>query len=179
MKKIIKYLLIVLASLVALILFIALFVKKEYAVERSIVIDLPKNDVYDYVKYLKNQEYYSVWSKIDPSMKKEYRGTDGTTGFVSAWESQVKEAGKGEQEIVKIKEGERIDYIIRFLKPMKSTDNAYLALSSVNDSTTEVTWGFYGKIKYPMNTMLLFMNMDKMIGKDLEGGLKNLQEVIK
>jgi hypothetical protein len=28
---------------------------------------------------------------------------------------------------------------------------------------------------YPMNTMLLFMNMDGMLGKDLEGGLTNLK----
>jgi hypothetical protein len=31
---------------------------------------------------------------------------------------------------------------------------------------------------YPMNLMLLCMNMDKMIGKDLETGLTNLKGVL-
>ncbi len=47
-------------------------------------------------------------------MKTEYRGTDGTVGFVSAWDSPVRDAGKGEQEITKIDDGKRIDYELRF-----------------------------------------------------------------
>lgn len=111
-------------------------------------------------------------------MRVDYRGTDGTVGFVSAWDSPVKEAGKGEQEIIKMDEGKRIDYEIRFMEPMKSTDNAFLTLESVNDSSTNVTWGVFGKMKYPMNGMLLFMDMDAMLGKDLEGGLQNLKAII-
>ena len=152
--------------------------KKEYSVERSISLSKPRQEVFDYVKYLKNQNEFSVWAKIDPDMKMEYRGTDASVGFVSAWDSPVKEAGKGEQEIIRIDEGKRIDYEIRFLKPMKSTDNAFLAFESENENTTKVTWGFYGKMKFPMNVMLLIMDMDKMLGKDLEGGLSNLKGIL-
>ncbi len=175
MKTIAKYLALTLGGVIVLALIVALFAKKEYTVERTISINLPKQDVFDYVKYLKNQDTYSVWSKIDPQMKKDFRGTDATVGFVSAWDSPVKKAGKGEQEIVKITNGERIDYVLRFYEPMKSTDNAYLQLNSKGESATDVTWGFFGKIKYPVNLMLLFMNMDSMLGKDLEGGLQNLK----
>jgi len=178
MKKFFKVTGLILLSLVAIILLIAAFVKKDYAVERSITLNMPKQVVYDYVKYLKNQNTFSVWAKIDPTMKVEYRGTDGTVGFVSAWDSPVKQAGKGEQEITKMEEGKRIDYEIRFLEPMKSTDYAYIVFDSVNDSTTNVAWGFFGKMKYPMNTMLLFMDMDKMLGKDLDGGLHNLKAIL-
>ena len=175
MRKALKIILIVIAIIVAIPLITALFVKKEYQVERSITIDQPKQLVFDYVKYLKNQNEYSVWSKIDPNMKTEFRGTDGTVGFVSAWDSPVKQAGKGEQEIIKIAEGERIDYEIRFLEPMTSTDNAFMEFKSNNEASTTVKWGFFGKIKYPMNIMLLLMDMDAMLGKDLEGGLGNLK----
>lgn len=178
MKKLFKYLLIIFVSILALVLIAALFVKKEYAVERSVTINLPKQEVFDYVKYLKNQNNYSVWAKIDPDMKQEFRGTDATVGFVSAWDSPVKEAGKGEQEITGITEGEKIDYVIRFLKPMKSTDNAFMSFKADNDSVTNVVWGFYGKIKYPTNLMLLFMDMDAVLGKDLSGGLENLKALL-
>ncbi len=178
MKKVLKIFLIVIAILIAIPLITALFVKKEYTVERSVNINQPKQLVFDYVKFLKNQNVYSVWSKIDPNMKTEYRGTDGTVGFVSAWDSPVKEAGKGEQEIIGITEGERIEYELRFLKPMTSTDYAHLALKSNNDSSTNVSWGFNGKFKYPMNIMCLFIDMDAMLGKDLEGGLNNLKTLL-
>ena len=178
MKRVLKWLLLVVVSLIALFLIIALFVSKEYSVERNVSINQPKNMIYDYAKYLKNQNEFSVWAKIDPNMKVEFRGTDGTVGFVSAWDSPNKNAGKGEQEIKAIDEGNRIDYEIRFYEPMESTDNAYMSFSAVNDSVTTVKWGFYGKIKYPMNFMLLFMDMDAMLGKDLEGGLNNLKALL-
>jgi len=178
MKKILKIFGIVLLCLVVLILLAAAIVKKEYAVERQVTLNKPKQEIFDYVKYLKNQSQYSIWAKIDPNMKTEYRGTDGTVGFVSAWDSPVRDAGKGEQEITKIDDGKRIDYELRFYKPMKSTDNAFMSFESVNDSVTNVKWGFFGKVKYPMNLSLLFMNMDTMLGKDLEGGLNNLKTII-
>jgi hypothetical protein len=40
--------------------------------------------------------------------------------------------GRKEQEILKIIDGERIDYDIRFLKPMKSISRAYLKLRLQN-----------------------------------------------
>jgi hypothetical protein len=61
---------------------------------------------------------------------------------------------------------------------MKSTDNAFLAFNSVNDSTTDVKWGFFGNMKYPTNLILLFADMDAMLGKDLEGGLTNLKRIM-
>ena len=178
MKKVLLYLGLGVITIVGLALIIAMFVRKEYAVERSVGIARSKQEVFEYARYLKNQDQFSVWAKIDPGMKKEYRGTDGTVGFVSGWASENKKAGRGEQEIVRIADGEQIDYVIRFYEPMQATDNAYLSFNSVNDSTTDVKWGFYGKMKYPMNLMLLFMDMDAMLGKDLEGGLANLKMIL-
>jgi hypothetical protein len=113
---------------------------------------------------------------MDPNMKKEFRGTDGTSGFVSAWDSENKNVGKGEQEILKVVDGDRIDYEIRFIKPFESTSLASMSTVIVSDSQTRIEWKFNGKMKYPMNLMLLFMNMNKMVGNDLEKGLQNLKK---
>lgn len=173
-----KWILITIGGIIAIALIMALFIKKEYAVERSIVINKPQAQVFDYVKYLKNQDNYSVWAQMDPAMKKEYRGTDGTVGFVSAWDSENKHVGKGEQEITSIVENERIDYQLRFLEPMESQDHTYLALNAEGDNSTRIVWGFDGKMKYPMNLMTLFMDMEKMLAPDLEKGLVNMKEII-
>ena len=112
--KALKIIGLVLVSIIALLLVTGLFVNGEYAVEREVTIKKPKQVVFDYVKFLKNQNQFSVWAKIDPAMKTEFRGEDATVGFVSAWDSENPDAGKGEQKIVKIDEGNRVDYEIHF-----------------------------------------------------------------
>lgn len=109
--KILKIVLIVVAVLIAVPLVTALFVKKDYGVEREITISKPKQQVFDYIKLLKNQDNFSKWAMMDPNTKKTYTGEDGTVGFVSAWESEI--TGVGEQEIKKITDGERLDFELR------------------------------------------------------------------
>lgn len=165
----------IIAALIVLLLVIALFLKKEYSVTRDITISQPRQKVFDYIKYLRNQDNFSKWATMDPDMKKEYRGTDGTPGFVSAWDSEMKNVGKGEQEIVKVTDGERVDFSIHFIKPFDGLATAYMLTTAESENLTRVTWSFKAGMKYPMNLMLLFMNMEKMIGNDLQVGLGNLK----
>lgn len=176
--KILKKILIVIAIIIAIPLIIALFVEKDYAVEREITINKSKQEVFDYVKFLKNQDNFSKWATMDPNMKKTYRGTDGTVGFVSAWESDDENVGVGEQEIKKIIEGERIDFELRFIKPFEATEPAFMSTETVSENQTKVKWGFSGHMNYPMNIMMLFMDFEKMIGDDLQTGLSNLKTVL-
>jgi Polyketide cyclase / dehydrase and lipid transport len=176
--KIIKKILIGLVVLIVILLVAALFVKSEFSIEREIVINKPKQEVFDYIKYVKNSNYYSKWTSLDPNIKKEYKGTDGQVGFIYSWDSNKEGVGKGEQEIKKITEGERIDYELRFLKPFKATDTAYMTTEEAENNQTKVKWGFKGKVAYPFNLMCLFMNMDEMIGKDLDTGLTNLKNLL-
>lgn len=176
--KIVKKILIALVIIIAIPLIVALFTNKDYSVEKEVVINKPRQEVFDYIKLLKNQDNYSVWATMDPDMEKSYKGIDGTVGFISAWESKNKEVGKGEQEIMKITDAERVDFQLRFEIPFEATDSAYMTTDSISESQTKVKWGFTGKMDYPMNFMLLFMDMEDMIGKDLENGLSNLKKVL-
>jgi hypothetical protein len=176
--KAIKIIGLTLVGIIVLILITGLFVDGNYTVEREVTINKPKHEVFNYVKYLKNQHEYSVWTKIDPAMKTEFRGNDGTVGFISAWDSEDPKAGKGEQKIIKIAEGERIDYELHFIEPFESTDYAYITTAAVNDSVTTVKWGFNGKMKYPMNLMMLTMDMEEMLAPDLQNGLVSLKSIL-
>ncbi len=174
--KILKYPLLILTFLVVAVLILGLFGKKEMKAEREIVINKPKAVVYDYIKLLTNQNNYSKWASMDPVMKKSFKGVDGTAGFVSAWDGNS-DVGKGEQEIKKIN-ADRIDYELRFEKPFKSTNTAFMSATAITDSTTKVVWGFEGKINYPLNAMSVFTDMGKSIGDDFETGLKNLKPIL-
>jgi len=176
--KIFKKIIIALVIIIAIPLIAALFINGEYAVVRETTINQPKEMVFEYVKYLKNQNNFSVWSQMDTTMKKGFVGTDGTVGCYATWDSENEDVGKGEQEITKITEGERIDFELRFLKPFEATDNAYFMTESVDDNQTKIQWGFDGKMNYPMNLMLLLMDMEEMLAPDLEKGLANLKELL-
>ncbi|MDN3670919.1 SRPBCC family protein [Echinicola jeungdonensis] len=173
--KILKGILYGIIGVVAVALIAALFIKKEYAAEREIIIEKPLPEVFSYVKQLKNQDNFSVWAQMDPEMDKSYTGTDGTVGFVSSWDSEKPSVGKGELEIIRIEENQRIDYELRFYEPFEATDNAYMITEEVSKDQTKVKWGFEGKSQYPMNLMLALMGTEEMLGEQLEQGLKNLK----
>ena len=79
--KILKYIGIALVSIAALLLVIALFIPKQYTVSVTETINKPQQEVFDYVKLVKNQEHYSIWVMSDTSSL-SYTGVDGTVGFV-------------------------------------------------------------------------------------------------
>ena len=173
--KIVKRILLGIAGVIVLLLVIGLFIKRDYTVSREITINEPVETVFNYVVLLKNQDHYSKWAIMDPNMKKEYKGTDGTVGFVSGWDSQNKDLGKGEQEITKIEPDKRIDYELRFYRPFEAVEQAYMTTEPIGQDSTHVVWGFDGHLNYPVNLMLLFVNFDKILGADLQGGLKRLK----
>jgi uncharacterized protein YndB with AHSA1/START domain len=175
---IVIYILAGIIGLIVLVLIVALFVPKSYVIERRIAINKPRQEVFDYIKYIKNSEYYSKWVMLDPNSRRERRGTDGTVGFVYAWDSDMKNVGKGEQEIVGIVEGERIDHEIRFIKPFEGKADATMSVKDDGGGTTVVVWTFSSGMKYPMNIMLLFMNFEKMLGAEMQESLDNLKAVL-
>lgn len=169
---------IVLAIILVIPFIAALFVPRDYSVVKEVTIERPHREVYAYTKMLKNQNNYSKWALKDPDMHKEYRGTDGQVGFVSFWRSENPDVGSGEQEIIAIEDGKRIDYALRFFEPFEANDKAYMEFEEATNFSTKVRWGFDGHMAYPMNAMLLVMDMEKMIGDDFETGLRNLKEIL-
>lgn len=170
-------LLYIILGIIALIVVLALLAPKNYDVSRSIEISKPKAEVFDNVKYLKKQQEWSPWAKKDPNMEKKFTGVDGEVGAISYWNGN-KEVGEGEQEITKIIDGKRVEGELRFMKPFRSTSGSYIDLEDLGNGKTKVTWGFKGENKFPMSIMMLFMNMDKAVGKDFEEGLRDLKSIM-
>jgi len=66
----------------------------EFSVNRSIIINKPYKEVFQYLKLIKNQDYWSPWKKKDPNMNQEFIGEDGKIGFISKWKGN-KDVGEG------------------------------------------------------------------------------------
>ncbi|MEM6685715.1 MAG: SRPBCC family protein [Bacteroidota bacterium] len=164
----------IIGGLFALIIFLALIAPKSFAVSRSITVNSPLEETFQFVKSIKNQDLWSPWKKKDPTMTQSFEGIDGEVGCIARWQGN-KDVGEGEQELLKIVENEQVISKLRFFKPWKSEADAYLYTEAISDTETKVTWGFSGKNKVPFNIFMLFMNMDKAVGKDFEEGLSDLK----
>ncbi len=174
--NIIITILLALVAVIVVFLIAALFVKKEYIIEGKIVVNTPKQAVFEYVKQFKNQKYYNKWTMTDPDVRLNYTGVDGEIGFISAWESDNKNVGKGEQEITKIVEGEKIETELRFIKPFTDTASAHFVFEEAANGNTAITWSLYGVRKYPLNLML--KGLDKMLLKDMQISLNNIKNIL-
>ena len=170
--KILKKILIGLAAFIALLLIIAIFLPTTYTVSVSTTINKPQKEVYDYVKLIKNQEYYSVWVMEDTNIVMTYTGTDGTVGFLAHWNS--KQMGEGEQQITKV-DGERVDVDLRFTGH-DGEQKAATIVKALSENQTQVTSEFYGHNSYPTNLMCF---VGKMFIEDAQTkNMANLKAIL-
>ncbi|TXE10084.1 SRPBCC family protein [Seonamhaeicola algicola] len=170
-------LLYILLALVVIFTILALIAPKKYHVFRSIEIEKPLTDVFNYLKFIKNQDAWSPWKKKDPDMDQDFEGVDGEVGFISRWNGN-KDVGSGEQEIKRIVKDNIVESELRFFRPWKSESDAYLKVEYLTDNKTKVVWGFSGKNKFPFSIFMLFFNIDKAVGKDFEEGLTELKTIL-
>jgi hypothetical protein len=165
----------IVAGIIALLLIIAFFRKKEHYVKREIIINAPLQKVFDYVRLLKNQDTFNEGAMAGPDRKKEFKGTDGTVGFIYAW-SGNKDAGEGEKEIKNIIEGKRIEMEIRFVKPMVATACIIMETESLSDDQTKVSWSNAGLLNYPLNIMIPIL--EKSVAKGMDRSLLTLKNIL-
>lgn len=167
--------LLAIAGIMSFLLFIALFMKREHYVKREIVINAPKQKVFDFLKLLKNQDKFNKWAKADPDRKWEYKGTDGTVGFIISWNGN-KDAGEGEKEIMNIIEGEKIETRVRFVRPMKTSANINMVTESLSANQTKVSLINAGSLKYPLNIFIPIA--EKKFPKDMDESLVTLKNIL-
>lgn len=175
MKKILKYLGLLILAAILFVLIAGLFIAKDYHFERSISINAPKEKVWEQVSNFTNRNKWSPWIAHDPNMQHSIEGTDGTVGAVHKWKGN-KEVGSGSETITAIEAPDKITCLLRFYEPYESEANAFITLTG-DGNATRATWGFDSRFPYPMNAMQLFIDMDKMMDKDFSHGLNKLKQI--
>jgi hypothetical protein len=170
--KLLKYIGFGLLALIVFILFVALFVPRSFVYEKTVVINAPIDSVWKNVNSLAALDKWSPWNDHDPNMKKEVWGEDGTVGAKQSWESEI--VGSGSQTIETVQKPVLFETKLDFYKPQKSHGKAYVKLVA-DGARTSATWGMTGSMPYPFNIMVLFMNMEKSMGKDWNNGLSKLK----
>jgi hypothetical protein len=175
MKKVLIALGIIFLVVVAYVFIGGLFISKDFHFERSITINAPKEIVWENVSKFSNFQKWNPFSLHDPHMESKIEGTDGTVGAVYRWKGN-KDVGSGTQTYKALNPYSHVGIDLQFMEPYESKANAFINLEP-EGKAQKVTWGFDSETPYPMNAVMPFINMEKMMDADFSLGLENLKQL--
>lgn len=149
-----------------------------YHVERSARIDTPPGSVFAVVSDFKTFPEWSPWAKRDPAMKTTVSTPSAGVGATYAWEGN-KEVGKGRMTFTENQPPGRVKEKLEFIEPFASVAEVTFDIKPIGGAAaSSVTWSMDGKNNFMGKAFALFMDMDKVIGKDFDDGLTNLKRVV-
>jgi hypothetical protein len=162
-----------------LVLFMAVAATRAsaYHVERTLEVAAPAdlvfgvlNDLHQFAGVL--VLFGSPLEEADPHMQKTFEGPAAGVGQSFAWSG--KEAGKGKMTIEESVPGQKVRMTLEFVKPMASTATCALTVAGTPTGSF-VTWSMDGHHNFIGKAFGMFMDMDHMLGTDIEKGLARLK----
>lgn len=164
---------IVIAVIIAGVLIAAATKPDTFQVRRSATIKAPPEKVFALINDFKAWTAWSPWENKDPDMKRTYGAASSGKGAFYSWEGD-KNVGQGSMEITEVLPPSKIGLKLDFLKPFEAHNTVELTLDAQGDSTN-IVWVMQGPVPFFAKIIHVFINMDKMVGKDFETGLANLK----
>lgn len=166
-----------LLAAVALLLIYASTRPDEFRVERRLRIHAPADKLWPLIGELRTFNRWNPYVRKDPLIKGSYSGPVSGIGSRYAWESD--KVGVGSLEITGQQPGQAVQMKLDFIKPFEAHNQAEFRLTPQTDGSTEVIWAMHGPSTYMSKVMGVLFDMDKMVGRDFESGLTNLQQLAK
>jgi uncharacterized protein YndB with AHSA1/START domain len=144
-------------------------------VQRSVTVKAPPEGIFALINDFHQWRNWSPYEDRDPNLQRSYSGAENGKGAVYAWEGN-KNVGSGRMEILEASTPSKIVIKLDFLAPFEAHNTAEFTMLPQGDAT-RVTWLMHGPAPFMNKVMQVFMNLDKMIGRDFEVGLANLKRL--
>jgi hypothetical protein len=143
-----------------------------FRVERSASIKAPAEKLHPLINDMRVFNTWNPYNLKDPNIRGEYRGPQAGPGATYLFEGN-KDVGKGSISIVETAPA-KVTMKLDMLEPFEGHNVVEFILAPQGDAT-EVTWAMHGPSPFMAKLVGVFMNMDRMIGRDFEAGLANLK----
>jgi hypothetical protein len=176
MLEIIAIIAVVLAVAVAIVLILAVTKPNTFSVQRAATVQAPPDAIFPLINDFHQWVTWSPYENKDPAMKRSYSGAESGKGAVYGWEGN-KNVGSGRMEILDTSAPTKIVIKLDFFTPFEGHNTAEFTMLP-QGNVTNVTWVMHGPAVFISKVMQVFMNLDKMIGKDFEVGLANLKRLV-
>lgn len=168
--------LLILVLVVAALLVYASTRPDTFRIERSIRIAATIVQVAEQIDDFHKWGHWSPWEKLDPTMTRSFSGAGAGVGAVYEWDSKGK-AGAGRMEITEMRAGAERGLIaikLEFFKPWKAVNTAEFVMTPT-EAGTDLRWAMFGPSPLMSKVMGVFIDLDRMVGKDFEAGLAALK----
>ena len=158
---------------IVVVLIMAAMRPNEFSVKRSTAISAPADRIFPLIADFRQWPAWSPWAKIDPNMKRTLSGAASGPGAVYEWQGSSK-VGQGRMEIREVAPPSKVVIQLDFIKPFEGHNITEFALAP-RESMTDVTWVMHGPSPFVSKVMGVFVDMDRLIGKDFEKGLAQMK----
>jgi Polyketide cyclase / dehydrase and lipid transport len=175
MLEVVAIIAVVIALAITVVLILAMTKPDIFRIQRVATIKAPAANIFALINDFYRWRSWSPWENRDPAMKRTFAGAESGKGAVYAWEGN-KNVGSGRMEILDASVPSKITIKLDFFKPFEAHNTAEFTMLPQGDATT-VTWVMHGPARFMSKVMHVFMNIDKMVGKDFEAGLANLKKL--
>jgi uncharacterized protein YndB with AHSA1/START domain len=179
MFEIIAIIAAVLAIAIAIVLILAATKPDTFRVQRATTVKAPPEKIFPLINDFHQWGTWSPYENKDPAMKRSYSGAASGKGAAYAWDGN-KSVGSGRMEILDTSAPSKIVIKLDFFTPFEGHNTAEFTMLPQGDATnmtTNVTWLMHGPSPFMGKIMHVFINMDRMVGKDFEIGLANLKKI--
>jgi len=175
MFEIIAVIAVILAVAIAVILILAATKPDTFSVQRATNVRAPPEKIFPLINDFHRWGSWSPYEHKDPAMKRTYSGAASGKGAVYAWDGN-KNVGSGRMEILDASAPAKIVIKLDFFTPFEGHNTAEFTMLPQGDGTS-LTWLMHGPAPFMAKIMDVFMNIDRMVGKDFEIGLANLKRL--
>jgi Polyketide cyclase / dehydrase and lipid transport len=148
----------------------------QFSLSRSLEMRATPEKVFAQLNDFNNWKAWSPWEKMDPAMQRTLAGAASGKGAKYSWIGN-KKVGEGNMEITRAVAPSQVMLNLNFLKPFKASNVTEFKLTP-KVGGTRVDWEMRGPSSVMMRIMHAVMDMDAMVGKDFEQGLRNLKSVV-
>lgn len=160
-------------AVVAMVLGYAATRPDTFRVARSATVNAPPQVVHALINDLRQFNTWNPYEKKDPMMQGTYRGPAAGPGAAYDFRGDS-DVGKGSIEIVSSAPAQNVTMKLDMLEPFEGHNIVEFTLAP-RGTATEVTWAMHGPSPFMARLIGLFLDMDRMIGRDFEAGLSNLK----
>ena len=172
MKTALLILLAVLVAAVVAVLAYASTRPDRFEIVRSITVNAPPERIFPLIDNFSEWRKWSPYDRRDPAMKREISGPAGP-GARYRWEGNS-DVGAGRMEIRESDPPKRVVIALTMEKPM-AADNTVVFTLAPSGGSTEVSWAMAGENPLIAKVFGLFVDIDRMVGADIEKGLAALK----
>jgi hypothetical protein len=144
-----------------------------FEVARSLEANAPQEKLFALVNDLKRWQEWSPYESKDPKMNRTFSGAESGAGAAYDWKGD-ENVGRGRMEIAESEVPRRVVVKLKFFEPFEAENLAEFNFVPRGEKI-KISWRMEGAQPFIGKVMRVLFDVDGLIGKDFEHGLKNLE----